>query len=156
MIEYTGGWELIPLSIFLIAGFVMIVFLSEGMVFVGVLILAGAMNILYLNHAKHLEEQFVLQSFNAGQSLKCGLWRGELTLINPHNGWRWEEGIGFVKNDQIIGDIDLCKVIAEEPPLPQTIAYLGIYLVLIAFLVSIRLLIQALIQKENKYDPDVE
>lgn len=155
MFEWLG-LEVIPLSIFLVTGIIMIVFLSEGMVFVGIFILGGMMSIGYLNHAQHLEEQFVLERFSEGQSLKCGLWRGELTLVNPNDGWRWDKDIGFVKNDQIVGEPDLCRVIAQEAPLPQPIAYMGIYLILVTFLVSTRFFVQALLQKESKDESDDE
>jgi Ca2+/Na+ antiporter len=157
MLEYIGVLELTLLSVMLIVGVFMVVFSSEGVLFLGVSILMVMMSILYGSHTHYLEEQFMLQRFSDGQSLQCGLWRGELTLVNPHNGWRWDKEIGFIKNDQIIGDIDLCKLVEEKEEISLLVlpfGYMGVYLVLIALLVSIRSLVQALVKTEKKDDTD--
>lgn len=132
MIEYINGWEWLPIVLFTFAGFFMIQFVEDiEMTWLGAFVLAIVMALAYNTSENNQAKAFVLQRFNEGQSIECGLWRGESALINPHNGWKHVPNLGFVKGDQIHNDLGVCNVIAEKAPEPSVVPYGFAYMVLL-------------------------
>ncbi len=124
MFEYINGWEWLPIILFTFAGFLMIQFVKDsGMTWLGVIVLGMIMFIAYSVHSNNQAKEFVLQRFNEGHAIECGLWRGESALINSHNGWKHVPALGFVKGDQIHNDLGVCNVIAQEAPEPSVVPY---------------------------------
>jgi len=124
MFEYINGWEWLPIVLFTFAGFLMIQFVKDiEMTWLGVIVLTMIMFIAYGTSANNQAKAFVLQHFNEGQSIECGLWRGESALINSHNGWKHVPNLGFVKGDQIHNDLGVCNVIAQKTPEPSVVPY---------------------------------
>lgn len=127
---YTSSIELWPLSILILIGVGFILLgKTPAMPFLGMIVLGGIVSILYGNHCTYDAKEYVLKRFNEGAALECGLWRGESVLVDPNNGWRWEKQIGFVKNDQIRNDLNLCHVIKESAHEPSSFAYWLVYIV---------------------------
>lgn len=122
--EYINGWEWLPLIICTIAGFIMIAFTRRGdIAFVGTIMIFMTIMLAYDTHNNNLDKEFVLKRFIEGQALKCGLWRGKSALVDPKSGWKWDEKIGFIKDDQIHNDLGVCSVIGEESPSPSEVPY---------------------------------
>jgi len=133
MFEYINGWEWLPIVLFSFAGFLMIQFVEDiEMTWLGVFVLAMIMFIAYSIHSHNQAKAFVLERFNEGQAIECGLWSGESTLINPHNGWTYVSTLGFVKEDQIHNNLSACNVVAQEAPEPSVVLYGFAYMVLLA------------------------
>jgi hypothetical protein len=137
MFEYINGWEWFPVGFLAFIGFMMILFVEEeGMTWLGILVLGMIMFIGYNVSANNQAKEFVLKRFNEGQAIECGLWRGEGTLIDRHNGWKHVSALGFVKGDRIHNDLGLCHVVAKEAPNPSEVPYWMAFLtmILISFL----------------------
>ncbi len=133
MFEYINGWEWLPIILFTFAGFLMIQFVEDiEMTWLGVIVLTMIMVIAYKTSENNQAKAFVLQRFNEGQAIECGLWRGESALIDSHNGWKHVPNLGFVKGDQIHNDPGICNVIAQEAPEPSVVLYGFAYMVLLA------------------------
>lgn len=133
MFEYINGWEWLPIALFTFIGFLMIQIVKRTDVpFMGVVVLGMIMFIAYSVHSNNQAKEFVLQRFSEGQSIECGLWRGESALIDSHNGWKHVPNLGFVKGDQIHNDPGICNVIAQEAPEPSVVSYGFAYMVLLA------------------------
>lgn len=116
--------EMWLLGSFILIGIGFIVFSKEGFtIFAGMVVLAGVSSIVYTHHCAAIDKQFVLDQFKQGKALECGLFRGESVLVDPSNGWRYEESIGFIKGDAIRNDPELCRVINKEAPEPSSIPY---------------------------------
>jgi hypothetical protein len=136
---YTSSLELWTLSILTLIGIGFILLgKTPGMPFIGTLVLGGIIFILYGNHCTHDKKDYILKRFSEGRALECGLWRGEGVLVDPNNGWRWEKQIGFVKNDHVRNDPQLCHVIGEDAPEPSSFAYWLIYISTVLTLLSFR------------------
>lgn len=124
MMEAISTSELILLGVLILISIVMISFIKDARFpFAGTLFLGLIMIIIYDSSASNQAKEFVLQRFNEGQAIECGLWRGESALINSHNGWKHVPNLGFVKGDQIHNDLGLCNVIAQKAPEPSVVPY---------------------------------
>jgi hypothetical protein len=158
MFEYINGWEWLPIVLFTFTGFLMIQFVKDiEMTWLGVIVLTMIMFIAYDTSANNQAKAFVLQRFNEGQAIECGAWRGESTLINPHNGWKYVPHLGFVKGDQIHNDLGVCNVIAQNAPEPSVVPY-GFALAFELMIVfGLRMPIQkALSDEEENHEPEPE
>lgn len=134
-------------------GILMILVPKQGeKTFFGIVVLSAIMTIAYSDHRDHLEKEFVIKRFSQGNLLQCGLWRGESILIDPNNGWRWENEIGFIKNDTVRSDPGLCHVIGEEAPKPFVFSYLAVLLIELALCFTLRSLVQSLWHPEEEED----
>ena len=137
MFEYINGWEWFPVGFFAFVAFLMILFVEEvGMTWLGILVLGMIIFIGYNVSADNQAKEFVLKSFNEAHAIECGLWRGESTLVDRHNGWKYVPALGFVKEDQIHNDLGLCRVVSKEAPSPSEVPYWMAFLtmILISFL----------------------
>jgi len=138
MFETINGWEWLPVGFFTFVAFLMIQFVEDdGMTWLGVLVLGMITYIGYNVSADNQAKEFVLKSFNEKYAIECGLWRGESTLVDRHNGWKYVPALGFVKEDQIHNDLGLCHVVSKEAPSPSEVPYWMAFLTmtLIAFLI---------------------
>ncbi len=118
-----------------IIGLSIIVF-SRGTVMVIVALLIIVMSAIMVQDGFHreLEKQFVLESFDKGETIECTLYRGEQIRLGLSRGWH-REGEHFIKEDQVFSDPLLCSVLTKEPPKPilwVVWIFYGLY-VLIAF-----------------------
>lgn len=156
--EAISTSELILLGVLTLISIVMISFIKDARFpFVGTLFLGLIMMIIYDSSASNQAKAFVLQRFNEGQAIECGLWRGESALIDSHNGWKHVPNLGFVKGDQIQNDPGICNVIAQEAPEPSVVLY-GFALVfelMIAFGLR-RSSQKALRDEEDEHEPEPE
>ena len=124
MFEYINGWEWLPLILFVFAGMLMIALIEEDeMTFAGLIIMVMVFALAYETHSGNLDKAFVLKQFQEGQALKCGGFGGESTLVDPHNGWKYINTIGFIKGDQIRNDPGMCYVIHKIAPQPSIVPY---------------------------------
>jgi hypothetical protein len=158
MMEAISTSELILLGVLTLIGIVMITFLKDARFpFVGTLLLGLIMVIIYDSSASHQAKAFVLQRFNEGQAIECGLWRGESALINSHNGWKHIPNLGFVKGDQIHNDLGVCNVIAQEAPEPSVVPYGFALLFELMLAFGLRRSIQKeLHDEEDNHEPERE
>lgn len=133
--------EMVLLGLLLFIGTAFIALSKEGfMIFAGIFVIGGVYSIVYIQHSAVLEKQFVLEQFKQGEALECGLWRGEGVLVDPNNGWRYEESIGFIKGDAIRNDPELCRVINKEAPEPPSLLYWAAFMTAVATIIVMRLL----------------
>ncbi|MDD3595775.1 hypothetical protein [Sulfuricurvum sp.] len=118
-----------------IIGLLIIAFSREsGTMMLGILISVLAPVLLQEDYHKEVEKQFVLESFDKGETIECTLYRGEHIRLSPSRGWH-REGERFIKADQVFSDPLLCSVLTKEPPKPilwVVWIFYGLY-VLIAF-----------------------
>lgn len=122
--EAISTSELILLGVLTLISIVMISFIKDTRFpFAGTLFLGLIMIIIYDSSASNQAKEFVLQRFNEGQAIECGLWRGESALIDSRNGWKYVPNLGFVKGDQIHNDPGICNVIAQNAPEPSVVPY---------------------------------
>lgn len=158
MLESIGTGELIFLGILTLMSLIMITFPEEAKFpFVGAFVLSMIMVIAYSTHSNNLDKVFVLKRFQEGHAIECGLWRGERTLINPKSGWRYLQGTGFIKGDQIQNDPTLCNVMGEEAPEPSTIPYAFALIVELILFFGLRTIVQKqLNEEEDNNEPDHE
>lgn len=153
MLDFVPLLEISIVAFIVFLGIVFILFSNDmGLVFLGPLLLIGATFIVYINHVKHLNHEFLIESFEASEKIECALWIGEHKLIDQGSGWRYNEGLGFVKGDTVFSAPGLCRVIGKEPPPPPLFPYMGVLLLSVVALFSSRALIQALIRKERGED----
>jgi hypothetical protein len=151
---YTGTAELgIAAVLMLIAVLFILAGKSPEKPFFGTLILGGIVFIQYGNHCSYDAKAYVLKRFNEGAALECGLWRAESVLVDPNNGWRWEQKIGFVKHDQIRNDPKLCRVIGEDAPEPSSALYWLFYISTTVILLTLR---SVTLQWRESFDKEVE
>jgi len=154
----SNTFEVWTMFFFLLIGGGFILFSKKGeMVFAGLIALGGITSIAFSNHSQYLEEQFTLKRFNEGSSLVCGLWRGESVRVNLSNGWKKEEGVGFIKGDMIINDISVCNVIGEQAPEPSSVPYWMALVSVIGVLLMLRAAIMGKLErvaKEEDHDAD--
>lgn len=151
---YTSATELGIVAVLILIGVMFILAgKSAEKPFFGTLILGGIVYILYGNHCSHDAKAFVLKRFNEGAALECGLLRGDSVLVDPNNGWRWEQKIGFVKNDQIRNDSKLCHVIGEDAPEPSSVLYWLFYVTAAVTLLTLR---SVTLRWRESFDTEVE
>jgi hypothetical protein len=124
------------------------------MVFVGMVVLGGITNIAYSNYSNTLDERYVLQRFNEGKALSCGIYRGEGVRVDPLQGWVREKGVGFVKEDLIVNDIGVCRVIGEKAPEPSSVPYWMVFISTLAILLTLRAVTLGV--KEEDHDTRAE
>lgn len=58
---------------------------------------------------------FILERFKAGDAIECGLLRESQTLVDSNSGWKLYGKDRFIKEDQIINEIDWCNIPGKEP-----------------------------------------
>ncbi len=158
MFEYINGWEWLPIVLFTFVGFLMIQLVKDiEMTWLGVIVLTMIMVIAYSTSENNQAKAFVLQRFNEGQAIECGLWRGESALIDSHNGWKYVPNLGFVKGDQIQNDPGICNVIAQEAPEPSVVPYAFALVFELMLVFGLRMPIQkALRDEEDEHEPEPE
>lgn len=159
-------WEMIassPMEVWMMAFFVVIGvgFLlfgrKRGLLFVGVIILATITMIAYSNHSKYIGKHFLMEQFNAGNALSCGMWRGEGARVDPLKGWIFEPDVGFVKGDMIINDPSVCSVIGKPFPEPSSVPYWMALVSVIGVLLILRSAIMGKLEnvaKDENHDAD--
>lgn len=144
----SNTFEVWTLSFFVVIGAGLLLFGKKGeMVFVGVVALIGATVIAHSNHTQYIGERFLMEEFNSGSALSCGMWRGEGVKVDPKNGWMMEEGVGFVKGDVIINDPGVCSVIGKPFPEPSAVPY---WFALVSVIGVLSMLRYALMRHEPK------
>lgn len=158
-------WEMIAsnsievwiMTFFVVIGVGFLLFARKGeLIFAGVIALAGMTVIAYSNHSKYIGKHFLMEQFNAGSALSCGLWRGESARVDPLRGWRFEQGTGFVKGDVIINE-GVCSVIGKPFPEPSTVPYWMAFVSVTGVLLMLRYAIIAnpqMVAKEENHDAD--
>jgi hypothetical protein len=120
----SNSFELWTMVFFLVIGISFLLFSHKAeLLFAGVVALGGVVMIAYNNHSHYLSERFVLQQFHEGSALACGMWRGEGARVDRLKGWQYQEGVGFVKDDIIINDPSVCRVIDKPFPEPSSVPY---------------------------------
>lgn len=146
--------EMVLLGLLLFIGTAFIALSNDELkLFAGMVVIGSVYSIVYIQHSAYMEKQFVLEQFKQGESLECGLWRGEGVLVDPNNGWRYEESIGFIKGDAIRNDPELCRVISKEAPEPPNLLYWAAF---ITTVLSVMLLRYALRSNEKLIQTDEE
>lgn len=120
----SNVFEIWTMALFVLIGVGSLLFSHKGeMIFAGVVALGGITLIAYNNHSHYIAERYLMKQFHEGNALVCGMWRGESTKVDPSNGWKYEEGVGFIKADVIINDAGVCSVIGKPFPKPSSIPY---------------------------------
>lgn len=148
--EFMSTGELILLGTLTLMCIIMITFPEEAKFpLVEASVLGMIMMIAYSTHSIHLDKEFVLKRFNEGQAIECGLLRGERTLINPKSGWRYLQGTGFIKGDQIQNDPSLCNVMGEDAPEPSIVPYVFALIVELILFFGLRAVVQTQLNKEE-------
>lgn len=94
----------------------LIIFGGVEMLFVGIVIVLLNAGIIHEEDQKVLDKRFVIEQFQSGQKIECGLWRGSRTLVDPAKGWSMMGEDRFIKGDQIMSDVGLCSVVGKESP----------------------------------------
>jgi hypothetical protein len=136
---FTSTGEVWLLSVLLLIGAGLLLYgRGAEFVFVGMVVMWGVFTIAYSNHTQFIRERFLMEQFHEGRALSCGLWRGESARVDRLNGWRYEEGTGFVKGDVIINDPGVCRVIEKPFPEPSSVPYWMILLTLMGVLMTLR------------------
>lgn len=123
--------------VIIVIGFILIGKSSEKPFFGGV-ILGLLIFLMHSQHTQYDAKEYLLKRFQEGKAIECGFLRGDGTLVDPNKGWSFKKGIGFVKDDMIKTDPNLCRVIGEEPPIPSSIPYWFSYLVILIVLFLLR------------------
>jgi hypothetical protein len=150
MLEAISTSELILLGVLTLISIVMITFPKDARFpLVGTLLLGLITMIIYGSSASNQAKEFVLQRFNEGQSIECGLWRGESALIDSHNGWKHVPNLGFVKGDQINNDLGVCNVIAQQVPEPSVVPYAFALLFELMIVFGLRMPVQKALRDEE-------
>lgn len=71
------------------------------------------------NQSDHdIKNAFVMERFKAGDAIECGTLGNGQMLVDPNNGWTLYKEDSFIKEDQIISNIDWCRVAGKEPAYP--------------------------------------
>lgn len=120
----TNSFEMWTMVFFLLIGIGSLLFSHKGeMIFAGVVALGGITVIAYNNHSHYIAERYLMKQFHEGNAFVCGMWRGESIKVDPSNGWKYEERVGFIKADVIINDAGVCSVIGKSFPKPSSVPY---------------------------------
>lgn len=154
MIETITVLQWIPIVLFTLAGMILLLFKREGsMTFFGILMLVTTMLLVHETHQDSMDKAFVLKRFNEAHPITCaGGYRGDHTLIDLKEGWRFEEHIGFIKGDHIHNDLGICKVIGEESPGVSIAPYVFTLL----FELLLGFILRAAMQKELSKEQEKE
>lgn len=135
----TNSFEMWTMVFFLLIGIGSLLFSHKGeMIFAGVLALGGITLIAYNNHSHYIAERYLMKQFHEGKAVVCGMWRGESIKVDPSNGWKYEEGVGFVKADVIINDAGVCSVIGKAFPEPSSVPYWMMFVSMTGILLILR------------------
>lgn len=156
MMEFISTSELTLLGVLTLMSIVMITFPKDAKFpLVGAFVLGMIMVIAYTNHRDHLDKEFVIKRFQEGQTIECGLWRGERTLISTNRGWKYLQGTGFIKGDFIHSDHGLCNVMNQQAPKPSSVPYLFALVVELMLVFGLRAAVQKQLKEEEGSDePD--
>jgi len=154
----SNSIEVWIMTFFVVIGAGFLLFGRKGeLVFAGVITLAGMTSIAYSNHSKYIGKHFLMEQFNAGRALSCGLWRGESVRVDPLKEWRFEQGTGFVKGDVIINDPSVCSVIDKPFPEPSSVPYWMAFVSVTGVMLMLRAAIMGKLEKvakEENHDAD--
>lgn len=141
MIAASSG-EMWIMVFFLLIGIGFLLFGRKGeLIFAGVIALASVTSIAYSNHIQYIGDRFLMEQFHQGNALVCGMWRGESARVDPLKGWKYEEGVGFVKGDVIINDPSVCSVIGRAFPEPSSVPYWFAFVSVMGILIILRAVI---------------
>jgi hypothetical protein len=150
MFEYINGWEWLLIGVLLFASIIMIALMEDDeMMVAGLIVMVMIFVLAYETHSGNLDKAFVLQQFQEGQALKCGGFGGESTLVDPHNGWKYINTIGFIKGDQIRNDPGMCCVIDRVAPEPSIVPYTFAFVTLIFLSFLLRHAVKSQEEKEE-------
>ncbi len=152
MIAASSG-EMWIMVFFLLIGIGFLLFGRKGeLIFTGVIALAGVTSIAYSNHIQYVGDRFLMEQFHQGNALVCGMWRGESARVDPLKGWKYEEGVGFVKGDVIINDPSVCSVIGKPFPEPSTVPYWFAFVSVTGMLIMLR----AALRRHEEKNPQTD
>lgn len=152
MIAASSG-EMWIMVFFLLIGIGFLLFGRKGeLIFAGVIALASVTSIAYSNHIQYIGDHFLMEQFHQGNALVCGMWRGESARVDPLKGWKYEEGVGFVKGDVIINDPSVCSVIGRAFPEPSTVPYWFAFVSVTGILIMLR----AALRRHEEKNPQTD
>lgn len=151
----SNSFEVWMMAFFLLIGVGFLLFGRKGeLIFAGVIALAGVTSIAYSNHIQYVGDRFLMEQFHEGSALACGMWRGESVRVDPSKGWKYEEGIGFVKGDVIINDPGVCSVIGKPFPEPSTVPYWFTFVSVTGMLIMLRAALRRHEEKSPQRDEE--
>lgn len=151
----SNSFEVWMMAFFLLIGVGFLLFGRKGeLIFAGVIALAGVTSIAYSNHIQYVGDRFLMEQFHQGSALACGMWRGESVRVDPLKGWKYEEGVGFVKGDVIINDPGVCSVIGKPFPEPSTVPYWFAFVSVTGMLIMLRAALRRNEEKNPQSDEE--